>query len=473
MRSALAIAVATIGLSSVATAAERPCKANEETYLECLNRLYDEQQELLAAEPAAREAMARESTQTLAEVPTSEAAGDAGGSTRDFLAGFFGALGLGSTSTEEGNLILNFRTDFLDLGPRQKAALRAVVHDPGVSPAIVAALPEGIRAAREADLEKRLDDFDDLSFEISWNRETRRLGRARHRLTGEILTEVSSGRGTELDALEAIEEEFLRRVQERPEALTMKVPADATSLDPALLRFEDSLTPFAEAMAAERQLLSEAITESSAFLRDLRDNQPQLHFGFAYRRRGDAVGPDEYLANLTYEHGFVNLNAFLAWQQRSGCRGALPCLAEYQRAVGGDVASSGSRLVAKVEFGRISAFDFSLPEDGLSLNVEDVDKRVATLTFSRRFGPPIEAEDGIDQRLLFELSAIYEDLGDDPARLDRFVAKAALSRRISDDLSAGLTVVYASRPEFRGEVDKELSARLGLKFTADSGRKEN
>jgi hypothetical protein len=45
------------------------------------------------------------------------------------------------------------------------------------------------------------------------------------------------------------------------------------------------------------------------------------------------------------------------------------------------------------------------------------------------------------------------------------------SQKVVDDMVLSLGVVYANKPEFRGDVDKELSACAGLSYKLD--RQEN
>jgi len=70
---------------------------------------------------------------------------------------------------------------------------------------------------------------------------------------------------------------------------------------------------------------------------------------------------------------------------------------------------------------------------------------------------------------------VGEDISNDPMRQDRWVSTLTLSQRVSEESSLAVSLVYANKPEFRGMVDKELSARAGLKFEVDRGtnKKQN
>lgn len=442
-------------LVSSTARAERPCDAGRETYLECLNRIHRD-----LAEGAGAEEVAAASTARLLESLTSEGAGSEGGSTRDYVSRFFAALGLGDTSTEGADLILNFRTDFLDLGPGQKAVARAVLHEAEPHAGLVAALPEESRSERSGQLDDSLGDFDDVTLELSWNRESTRLGRRGADTARERLASATELAAPELEELAAIQTRFLLLLREDPDALERRVPVEDPPPGSPLAVFEAELRTFASSLVAERDLLSQ-------LLADLGGNQPQLHFGVAYRRRDGAAGPSEVLARLTYEHGFVSLNSFERWRRDHQCESGLACASRYRQQGDALAASGAARLAISLEFARNESFEFPMTEGGARYRLEEVDRRVGALSFSRRIGRPPTADAAQDDRILCEVSARYEDVGDDPARRDRLVAQAGFSRKVSGDLSAGITVVYANRPEFRGEVDEELSARLGLKFSSD------
>ena len=176
----------------------------------------------------------------------------------------------------------------------------------------------------------------------------------------------------------------------------------------------------------------------------------------------------EVIAKLAYEHGFVNLNSFERWRTETGCDAGAACATRYRSALDSGAASGGARLALSVEVGRIERFEFALPGDAGVFGTEEVDRRIATVGFSRRIGSTPSEDSNEDPRVLFELSARYEDVSNDPSRLDRLVAQAGFSRKVSGDLSAGVTLVYSNQPEYRGDVDEELSARLGLKFSTDA-----
>jgi aspartyl aminopeptidase len=59
---------------------------------------------------------------------------------------------------------------------------------------------------------------------------------------------------------------------------------------------------------------------------------------------------------------------------------------------------------------------------------------------------------------------MYEDFSDDPARQDRGVVTATFTYPVSQGFFVSVDAVHATKPEFCGDVDDELSARAGLVY---------
>ena len=83
-------------------------------------------------------------------------------------------------------------------------------------------------------------------------------------------------------------------------------------------------------------------------------------------------------------------------------------------------------------------------------------------------GRNLRVEDDGTASLRADLTGSWEKWSDDPAHQDRGLLKLALTQRIDNDTSAVVGSVWATKPEFRGEVDKEVTARFGLTFSLDT-----
>lgn len=464
-RGVLSAIVFTLAFCSSASA-EEICKAEDETLIQCLNRLEAELDGALAAEADAVQAKAPVIEETVAAATTSEGAGEEEGGKRDYLAKFFAALGLGTVEDKADSLILNFNTDFIDVGPNSKVALRSVIREPKLSERIVKALPEANRANLKSALEETLDDFDDVAVEMSWTRGGEGWGRAEAGLADRLLAEASAKAE---QANEERQEEFLQLLRDENLDLDSTFAALNDRSTALATQVAGSIENFAQSLAAEQQAIASDLQTQIPFFARLVDNQPQLNLSASFRSRGELVGPEELSAKLTWEHGLVNANSFRRWSRSSSCLGLAACLSDYETAVGRS-GKAEPRLTLALEYARVEEFDFQRPTDAVAIHLDSTNKTIGSLTYSRYFGrtPPQRSGERVaDQRIFCEIRAKYEDVSEDPDRQNRFVASAAFSRRISADLTGGLTFVYANKPEFRGDVDKELSARLGVKFSVD------
>ena len=71
--------------------------------------------------------------------------------------------------------------------------------------------------------------------------------------------------------------------------------------------------------------------------------------------------------------------------------------------------------------------------------------------------------------MLFELNAARE-YNDSDQMNDRTVFTLTGTRNLLPGMSLTAGLVWANKPEFRGEVDQELSARLGLNYKLSMDR---
>ena len=69
-----------------------------------------------------------------------------------------------------------------------------------------------------------------------------------------------------------------------------------------------------------------------------------------------------------------------------------------------------------------------------------------------------------ERRARLDISVGYEDFSDDPLRQDRGLATVAVTYPLMEGFYLSLGAVYATKPEFRGDVDAELSARAGFTY---------
>ncbi|HEU0076798.1 MAG TPA: hypothetical protein VFQ76_04060 [Longimicrobiaceae bacterium] len=416
---------------------------------------------------------------------------------RDFLPRL-GAAVLAPTAGEDpsslgfkANLPLNDGVLF-DWG--MTAQLAALVHEAQPFTVLVDAIPLSLRAAARERLQAGLEPYDDLSLTGALNLENRVFGRGmrQHRdAIGAVVRAVLDPGGTGMSPVDdanllfATEQaqlgaEVLADSQgllvaasraRQPECMLGKPggPRDAGEMradcfTPAgVARIEASIARTAAAAArdlrdAERRVRASGILR----LAQLMNNQPQLNGTAEYRVRRDVAGPDEWTGTARFEMGFANMNGL---RRHCGAGGVRPaCLRSYveDRAVRGSLAR-GDRAWAQLDFTGRRRWSVRIPEDSVDVALGAASSVAVSGGYGAYFGNPDDADD----RDRLDLQVKYELTRDDPVRQDRFVSTLFYTRRLSDQSSALLGVTFANRPEFLGEVDRNLGAHLGLTYKLD------
>jgi hypothetical protein len=207
-------------------------------------------------------------------------------------------------------------------------------------------------------------------------------------------------------------------------------------------------------------------------LANLINQQPQLYFGAEYGAFSEFAGPDEWRAKLAFETGFVNVNDFTKYAERS-CTASdgsvAACLKSYLHQPGiRQALEAGSRASATLEYVSHKRYDVTVPNTTVAVSADASSSLIGSVAISRYLGinvvPFAENGQSESQKTRLDLVASYEDVSDDPARQDRGIASLTLSRQLSDDWVLAVGVVYATKPEFRAAADKDVSLRLGLNY---------
>jgi hypothetical protein len=201
-------------------------------------------------------------------------------------------------------------------------------------------------------------------------------------------------------------------------------------------------------------------------LLDLIDNQPQFTFTLEFESRDETVGPDEGKATLAYEYGGRSVNSLRDYANHdcpdkvadNETASEAACLSDYL--LRPETFRESFRVKIAAEYSKIQSYEFALVDPVFSYTEKPVEHLSFSVAASRQLGK--EGTKGPRPR--FDLKASYEDFSDDPVRQDRGIATATFSYPVSAGFFLTLGAVYATKPEFRGEVDKEISARLGLTY---------
>lgn len=349
------------------------------------------------------------------------------------------------------------------------------------------ALPEATRDDRAGELEKDLSFGDSMTLGIFFNLVGDKFGRVPRFSTEKLFTDLLSFAQAESAA-------GRRAANERTEKVVAQIKT-VQRADPALKDFNRN-TPFTTIAAINPELASETLKLSEELARaeldslvefrqllidsryfdlvDLVNNQAQLNFGVEYAQRADLAGPDEWRAKLIYEGGFVNVSTAhefvyggdcdegqLSTKIVSSAGKAVGCLQQYldRKDVQAQL-KNGSRYLLSMEYVARKKFSAVLPTDAIDFSQEAEKSLIA----SAGYGRYLDFDDAGDPRSRIDVKGSYEDVRSDPARQDRGVLTATYSQKVIGSTVLSVSLVYGTKPEFRGEVDEEISAHVGFNY---------
>lgn len=346
------------------------------------------------------------------------------------------------------------------------------------------ALPEATRANRSAELEEGLDRTDNVSVGVFLNLASEKYGRVPRFGKGSIYADIR----------EQIRDETRAKTQSAAQAGFQWLAFLETL--PATFDAENTRTPFSaypdgadgrKALELYEQTLAPRIAaavETQALLQsygyfdliDLVNNQPQINGGIEFNQRDELVGPDELRAKISYELGPANMNDLQSYMRAhadvcarerprgaaaAAWRGVAGCTADFLRRP--DVArslNSSSRLSFTAEYVRRKHYTVNLPDDALALDLPAQHSLIASVVW----GGYVRLVAADKRATRFDLAASYEDASSGPLRQDRGIANLTFSHSLVNGLIASASLVYATKPEFHGDVRKEWSSRLGINY---------
>jgi hypothetical protein len=216
----------------------------------------------------------------------------------------------------------------------------------------------------------------------------------------------------------------------------------------------------AQRVASDRELKLHTLLNDERFfnLVDLIDNQPQLFVSVEANSPDQLVGPRTTSAKVTWEKGFVNIDGF---QAECGTNLTLTCLGTYLNKDNRlETLARGDRIALSIEYKNIGDYNVTLPEDGVTVTAPHDKSIVGSFTYGRY----LRTKKTTQGKPRIDIAMQYENVDNETLRQDRFVTTATFSQRLSDASILSFGVVYANKPEFRGDVDKEISARLGINY---------
>lgn len=488
--------------AAIAEALRLPaCQVDAGTIPGCYNLIDQMIQEDVGLRPEeAEEVLEEQVDERLQDKATSAETGTAGASPlRDALSRLIAAAGIPGLSENAGELVFGYNVPDGVLSEDVQISIRATAKQPAIYQPLLNAFPEEVREAKKSTLEERLTDFEDVDVELAGSRLSGRWGRDFdfHRsLFQSLWTEAAGSRASRVPD-QAGFLALIRRLRCEGDVDPFSATFAQIEADCDLL-VEGSAPPSSEELVAGR-LLKELVTSVQATtvgfaelvriaetkgvmeVADLVNNQPQIFLGATYRDRDDELtGPDHVSAEVKWEIGFHNVNGLRRFCRRRGqmrpaldgeeqptldcvhaflyCSKADPtdCTPDRNR------ARKARRASLSAEYSEIDRYRFS-PEEGVDVSSDRSESVKATLAYGWQFSTEADGTGGT--RL--DVESVYEDVSGDPMKNDRWVGSLTFSQQIGSEAAASISLLWANKPEFLGEVDEDLGARVGLKWTVD------
>jgi hypothetical protein len=383
----------------------------------------------------------------------------------DLLKKAFLALNLGQVDQKDGDLVFNFNPDSLNFEKLGQFSPRVTVHKAELFMPLkerVDMLPESVRQSRADALTKEIGDLDDVEAQLRWTQASGTPRAVLQRIATAIFEPASQeARGI----AKALAKEVATSAASI--ARTLGKPADQILVTEACANPETkaSLLKLNKDIKDQENkslnALQNALNGTLFFkLGDLIEGQPQLSAEGSYRRRQNAAGPDEYSGELKFHMGSVS---YWGLQRLAGGKPGdvnLDSVGRYLK----DTSSAAPDFSLTVDYTKTYDFGIPLPVDGTLFEQPQSHKLTAAASGGVFFGG------GRSHRL--ELKASYDDISDDPTRQNRFVGTLSWIEKLNATLAQALggsdltvTLIYANKPEFRGEVNHDLGLRAGLKWS--------
>ncbi|HYN82318.1 MAG TPA: hypothetical protein VES88_12510 [Gemmatimonadaceae bacterium] len=455
---------------------QQPLCDRAKTANECLSKLRAQSGSDASRVAAAAQREGEEIKRGVDAKPTGTAAAVAGSGVaiKDFLPRLATALAIPGLTADTKALGLRFNVKPNDPVWKLPFALQlesianeAVVYEP-----LIANVPEKSRATVRDSLKKSLGDFDDVQFSGALNWESLRFGRSFRTHQGEI-NALTTELFTPLDIATAQSaNSLILTLPRQPVRTTPQCDTQthaATNIPLNCFSQADQQTFETKIISlAQLDILFEqnAAKLSKLFgldrLEDLLNNQPQLNITGFTRRRSRTVGPNGLKASLKYEYSPVNLNKARAYcaQQDPGRSPTLhpQCYNDYLSQPG--VLTSldrGTRIWFVVDVLRIDAYKFAFPPDSAPVSKP----RNLVMEPAAGFGSFLPVPDQT-ARIDAEIRYRYSD--DETVREKRWVGTVTLTQKINDQSDGILTLKWANKAEFLGDVDHKVRLNLGYSY---------
>lgn len=412
-------------------------------------------------------------TEATAARPSSD--GLSSGGRLDLLRRAFVGLGLGQVTDEKGQLVFNFNPEALHLDSLGQFSPRIVVHEAAIDGTLdkyIDTLDEDLRTPARDGLKKDLGDLDDVEYSVRWTPKrfepATDLQEVARTLFDEVVPPEPSAFTKKINREEKniADALGLQGFQRNVVGGTpMKTICDNPTARAALKR---SVKAFHTDIPELNAQLNEAL-ESNGFNRlvDLIEGSGRFVINGNYRQRSGAAGADTTSFDVTWQRGWVS---YKSAKKAAGGGPLTKASLDKYFADHGRLQGAAPLFSLIASYAETSSLLVPIPGVEDPFSQDSGHKLSIKGTAAGYFGG------GRDRKL--ELTATYDDVTGDKNLQNRFVANLTWVETLNSVLAQAVggsefvaTLVWANKPEFRGEVDEDLSLRAGLKWSLGSGKK--
>ncbi|MEM7582268.1 MAG: hypothetical protein AAF560_02720 [Acidobacteriota bacterium] len=466
-------------LNPASVLAESDCEDETKTWAECIAELLNRQND---AEALIKKSATEGANAT--EVPQRERSWESliGSATaselnlEDFLSPLLANLDI--DGLEDGEDGLRFKRNFpLTYGT---LALDVQAKQAELFPALKMKLDEMDEDDLEEELSKEINNLDSVDINVSfsidrfgednaiwWGRRFRTRAGAPTGYANLATKMFMMVKAPEMQASEKALQQALDQVNKliqqskpvdpnKPKTIGNTQQDDRTEIKAAIERF-------AAAEKADFTAFSKPLDEKkdSQYFKfgNLVANQPQFVVTANYSLQDELVGRDSWGATLKYEVGQANVNGLRRYCKKKGGF----TLENYAEFLGSQdkALQKNWRISFTGSYKWVDSYDYMSPDNAVTLSLDESQEWDVSLAAGRSIRL---TRDGTEVNR-FDLEAKYQDVTGDTMKQGRLNATATFTQQINDSgLAFSTSLVYSNRPEFRGDVDEELSARAGLRF---------
>ena len=338
------------------------------------------------------------------------------------------------------------------------------VSQPAVSSAVAANIPDGLRTDTVAALQKKMGDFDDLTWALSYSFATpvcsnTTTGTCWGRTPSTywpLIGSLVGSDGTLGEAVTTLRSHF----QSSDTPLTQRRLSLANDKAATLQAIRDLVAKERSSTAADAYL---------KVLPTLIDNQPQISATGNYHTFNRLGGPDQLSASLEFHKGRENVNTLRGRCPEAKGDALVSCVRTQLKNLAADGVPSDKYVFTvtykKTDDFKVAAADLPSTVTGFKPVAQ---KESNQLSIKGQGGFLLGAKVGSKEMRADGSLEVLRAKKDGVRSPNRAVATITLAVPLGENMTVPLSITYANKPEFLGDPKERLGAHLGISYRLPS-----